>query len=125
MIKINFNNIHMTLLSKAFLDKLFPLPYDGELKTDSVYFVMDENGDDVTFDKYGNEIRICDFYFTEMYFEKLKKHINSEDIINKFLKSNAREDWLSLRDAFDSFEVKEEKEGLKNYWLSIDPLKKE
>lgn len=98
----------MTLLSKAFLDNLFPKPYEGELKTGSVRITR--NGDE------------CNFYFSNNYYEKLKTHIVNEFNQGKFHKSNASNDWIDLMNKFDDvIEVDDEvSENSKNYWLSIN-----
>lgn len=105
MIKITFNNIEMTLLSKAFLDDLFPKPFENELLVDSVYIKRNEE--------------ICDFYFTINYYNQLKNHIRNEFNEGKFSKSNSYKLWMNLMNKFDDFSIIDEiPNNLRIYWLS-------
>lgn len=105
MIKITFNNIEMTLLSKAFLDNLFPKPFENELLVDKVYIERNKE--------------ICDFYFTINYYNQLKNHIRNEFNEGKFSKSNSYQQWMNLMNKFDDFSIIDEiPNNLRIYWLS-------
>lgn len=105
MRKILLNFQEMGLLSKAFLDNLFPKPFEGELMTGSTIFL---NGKDYMY-----------FYFTDDYHTKLTTHIQKEYSAGRFMKSNAESNWISLMDDLNKYElILEIEEATTNYWLS-------
>lgn len=100
----------MGLLSKAFLDNLFPRPYQGELKSGLVI-------------TYVNQKECLSFFFQDDYYRKLLSHIQNEYDSGRFSRSNAEQEWndllITLRNSEEIDRIDNEEE-LKNYWLSID-----
>lgn len=105
MKKILLNSRQMGLLSKAYMDDLFPKPFEGQLKNGSSIFL---NGKDC-----------MNFYFSPEYHEKLTSQIDIDYRSGKFTQSNAEYEWIDLMNSINNYEfITEPSEALNNYWIS-------
>lgn len=82
--KIVIDKHNLALFNKAFLEKLFPKPYNSDI-------LFEEN------DRY------IDFYFSEEYYIKLIACVNQDDINNKFNETNDTTVWINLKKQLKNF----------------------
>ena len=102
----------MGLLSKAFLENLFPKPFEGDLTNG--FGITQKNGYDCVA-----------FYFEENYYIKLTKFVKNEYLEGRFSKSNAEEQWVNLMNELENYvNINKIDEKIQNYWLS-EPVVKE
>ena len=77
------------LINYAFLQGLFPKPYENDLLLGEL---LEEDINDYEYDEYRN------YYLSEEYYEKLNFHIKSLKNSGKFQNSNSSDEWLELAD---------------------------
>lgn len=85
MKKIKFNNLQKGLLTKAFLENLFPKPNHSDI-------LVEENN------------LTSFFYFSDEYYNELVNYINQKHVLNGFKNSNAFYEWINLKDQLSYYE---------------------